>query len=151
MLGMAASSRPRDEKRDLIRSIAEQLGIASLLADYPHQISGGQRQRVALGQLLAKRPKWLLLDEPTSALDAFTKEKIQDLLIQVQQHFNVTLVVVTHSIEEAAFLGQHVAVMKEGRVVEQLANPQAGTAGYRSESNYFEQQLLLRRALGGIA
>ena len=151
MLGMAASSRPRDEKRDLIRSIAEQLGIASLLADYPHQISGGQRQRVALGQLLAKRPKWLLLDEPTSALDAFTKEKIQDLLIQVQQHFNVTLVVVTHSIEEAAFLGQHVAVMKKGRVVEQLANPQAGTTGYRSESNYFEQQLLLRRALGGIA
>lgn len=138
------------EARELVGSIAEQLEIADLLPYYPHQISGGQRQRVALGQLLVKRPKWLLLDEPTSALDAFTKEMIQDLLVEVQQHFGVSLIMVTHSIEEAAFLGQHVAVMKAGRVVEQLANPLAGTAGYRREAAYFEQQLLLRRALGGV-
>lgn len=139
----------RAEREELVSEIAGLLGVSELLGQYPHELSGGQRQRVALGQLLAKRPKWLLLDEPTSALDAFTKEKIQDLLVRVQREFQVSLVVVSHSIEEAAFLGRQVVVMRDGCVVDQIENLSSGSTGYRQERAFFEQQLRLRRALEG--
>lgn len=148
-LALQALKLTRKEQSERVKELAQTLELQSLLQKYPHQISGGQQQRVALGQLLAKEASYLFLDEPTSALDAFTKEKIQDLLVSLQKKHHLTIVWVTHSIEEAAFLGQNVWVMEEASVIKSLQNPLAASENYRQQAHYFEQQLLLRQLLGG--
>lgn len=148
-LALTAVKLTKAAKAARVEEIAEILEIQAILKQYPHQISGGQQQRVALGQLLAKEAKYLLLDEPTSALDAFTKEKIQDLLLKLQAAHNLTIVMVTHSIEEAAYLGQEVWVMQQAQLIETLENPLVGSQNYRQNSHFFDQQVKLRALLGG--
>lgn len=148
-LALQALKLTRKEQSERVKELAQTLELQSLLQKYPHQISGGQQQRAALGQLLAKEASYLFLDEPTSALDALTKEKIQDLLVSLQKKHSLTIVWVTHSIEEAAFLGQNVWVMEEASVIKSLQNPLAASENYRQQAHYFEQQLLLRQLLGG--
>lgn len=149
ILALKALKLTKRQQMERIREIAEALDIQSILQQYPHQISGGQQQRVALGQLLAKEAKYLLLDEPTSALDAFTKEKIQNLLLSLQIQHGLTIVMVTHSIEEAAYLGQEVLVMGQATIIATLENSLVGSEDYRQNPHFFEQQLLLRQVLGG--
>ena len=149
MLALTGLTLNKQAKAERIREIAETLEITSILKQYPHQISGGQQQRVALGQLLAKKANYLLLDEPTSALDAFTKERIQDVLLTMQAQHDLTIVMVTHSIEEAAYLGQEVLVLGKASLIETLKNPLVGSQNYRQNPHFFEQQLKLRALLGG--
>ncbi len=149
LLALTALKLTKQEQSQRVRQIAEMLEIQSILKQYPHQISGGQQQRVALGQLLAKEAKYLLLDEPTSALDAFTKERIQDVLLKMQAQHELTIVMVTHSIEEAAYLGQEVLVMGKAKLTAKLENPFVGSGNYRQNAHFFEQQLKLRSVLGG--
>ena len=89
---------------------------------FPHQLSGGQKQRVALARALVIEPEILLMDEPMSSLDAITKEKVRDELKSIQQEIGVTTVYVTHDQDEAAFLGDRVSVLNNGRV-EQIESP----------------------------
>ncbi|WP_367301739.1 ATP-binding cassette domain-containing protein [Listeria fleischmannii] len=90
---------------------------------YPNELSGGQKQRVAIGRSLALNPKIMLLDEATSALDAMTKENLQNMLLKVKQNRKMTLVQVTHSIEEAVFLGQKIVIMDAGQIKQEIENP----------------------------
>ena len=103
--------------------------VATLLADmhldgagklYPRQLSGGMSQRTALARALAARPAVLLLDETFSAVDAFTRLHLQELLLSLWERTNLTMLVVTHEIEEALYLGDRVVVLSErpARVVE---------------------------------
>lgn len=89
----------------------KRLGIEHLAHRYPHQISGGQRQRTAIARTLALQPDLLLMDEPFGALDAPTRQDLQWLTLQLCQEQNLTAVIVTHQIEEALYLGQHVLVL----------------------------------------
>lgn len=149
LLAQAGLKLSKAEKHQRAITIAEHLEVSDLLRHYPHQLSGGQQQRVALGQLLLKNARYLLLDEPTSALDAFTKERIQDVLLQLQRQHQVTIIMVTHSIEEAAYLGHEVLVLHEGQLLAQLSNSQVGSLNYRQSPHFFEQQVKLRQLLGG--
>lgn len=149
LLAQAGLKLTKTEKHQRAIAIAGQLEVSALFKHYPHQLSGGQQQRVALGQLLLKNARYLLLDEPTSALDAFTKEKIQDVLLQLQSQNQVTIVMVTHSIEEAAYLGHEVLVLHEGQLLAQLTNSHVGSSNYRQSPHFFEQQVKLRQLLGG--
>lgn len=149
LLAQAGLKLTKAEKYQRAANIARQLEVSDLLRYYPHQLSGGQQQRVALGQLLLKNARYLLLDEPTSALDAFTKERIQDVLLKLQSQHQVTIVMVTHSIEEAAYLGYEVLVLHEGQLLAQLTNSQVGSPNYRQSPHFFEQQVKLRQLLGG--
>lgn len=88
-----------------VQEVAELLDIVPLLDRRPAGLSGGERQRTALGRALSFRPKVLLLDEPLSALDDETRERIMNLLMQVQQHTGVTTLHVTHNRREAEGLG----------------------------------------------
>jgi osmoprotectant transport system ATP-binding protein len=97
---------------------ALQLDPASYAGKYPHQLSGGQQQRVGVARALAAEPAVLLMDEPFGALDPIIREKAQDDLLEIQRKFGTTMIVVTHDIDEAFRLGDRIAVMSEGRLLQ---------------------------------
>ncbi len=109
------------------RALAE-VGLKELANRWPHQLSGGQRQRVAIARSLALEPDLLLMDEPFSALDALTREEMQDLLLSIWQRRQTSLVLVTHSIAEAVYLGQQIIVLspRPGRIVGHFRNESVG-------------------------
>lgn len=108
---------------------------------FPHELSGGQRQRVAMARAVAGAPRLLLLDEPFGALDAIARGELQDVLAAVRAELEITMVLVTHDLAEAARLADFIAVMRAGRV-EQYAD--VSTIVHRPATPYVER--LLRRA-----
>ena len=95
-----------------------QLDPVTYAAAYPHQLSGGQQQRVGVARALAAEPAVLLMDEPFGALDPIIRAKAQEDLRDIQRRFGTTVVLVTHDMDEAFHLGDRVAVMSEGRVLQ---------------------------------
>ena len=96
------------------------LGLSAHTRHYPRQLSGGQQSRVALARALILEPALLLLDEPFAALDAITRGELQDDLLQMCSLRRTTVMFVTHDIAEAVYLGDRVAVMDGGRIVQDL-------------------------------
>lgn len=95
-----------------------QLDAATFAHKYPHQLSGGQQQRIGVARALAAEPSLLLMDEPFGALDPIIRGKAQDDLLDVQRRFGITVIVVTHDMEEAFHLGDRIAVMDHGRILQ---------------------------------
>jgi len=95
-----------------------QLDPATYAGAFPHQLSGGQQQRVGVARALAAEPAVLLMDEPFGALDPIIRAKAQDDLLDIQRRFGTTIVLVTHDMDEAFRLGDRVAVMSEGRLLQ---------------------------------
>jgi osmoprotectant transport system ATP-binding protein len=95
-----------------------QLDPATYAGAFPHQLSGGQQQRVGVARALAAEPALLLMDEPFGALDPIIRAKAQDDLLDIQRRFGTTIVLVTHDMDEAFRLGDRVAVMSEGRLLQ---------------------------------
>jgi ABC-type nitrate/sulfonate/bicarbonate transport system ATPase subunit len=112
----------------------DKLGLDEVADKYPAQISGGQRQRTAIARTLVLSPDLLLMDEPFSSLDAVTREDLQNLTLSLCRERNITLVIVTHAIEEAVSLGSKILLLDSSpRVFE---NPQAGQASHRNNQEY---------------
>ena len=116
----------RRERNELARYWIEQAGlnVATDADKYPHELSGGMRQRVAIARTLILRPRIILMDEPFGALDPQTRMNMQDLLIRLWREVEATVFFVTHSIEEAVFLGDRVYIMSTGpgRIVKGAGN-----------------------------
>src|SRR3954451_13481065 len=113
---------PKARRRELVDEALEAVGLADAHAAYPWQLSGGMQQRVAIARAIAYQPRVLLMDEPFAAVDAQTRADLEDLIRSVWQRLGVTLVFVTHDIDEAIYLGQRVIVLSASptRVVEDL-------------------------------
>jgi molybdate transport system ATP-binding protein len=123
------------DRRGRAAEMLERLGVAARGGARPSQLSGGERQRVALARALAREPRLLLLDEPLSALDPRTRASAAGELAKVLAEAPVPAVIVTHSFEEAAILGDEIAVLDEGRIVQRgtaaelAARPASGLVG----------------------
>ncbi len=145
---LLAWSRARIETR-----IDELLDLVRLPRTYrrrfPRQLSGGEQQRVGLARALAADPKIMLMDEPFGAVDAITRTRLQDELRGIQQTLRKTIVFVTHDVEEALRLADHIAVMRAGRVVqsgtplEVLTRPRDDFVGQLLNSDDILRQLSL--------
>lgn len=102
---------PRAERRDRVTRALESVGLPGYSDRYPWQLSGGMQQRVAIARGLAYQPQILLMDEPFGALDAQTRADLEDLVMKVREDFDVTIVFVTHDIDESIYLADRVLVM----------------------------------------
>ncbi|WP_414570273.1 nitrate ABC transporter ATP-binding protein [Nostoc sp. CCY 9925] len=102
------------EKRAIVREHLAMVGLTEAADKKPSQLSGGMKQRVAIARALSIRPQVLILDEPFGALDAITKEELQEELLQIWREHQVTVLMITHDIDEALFLADRVVMMTNG-------------------------------------
>ena len=151
-MGLTLKRISRSKIKGRITPILEELGLSPFISFYPSQLSGGQRQRVAIARVLALNPSLILMDEPFSSLDAMTREHLQHLLAQIWEKHHITFIIVTHSIEEATFLGKKIIVLSQRptKVQAIVNNSKAGDLSYRSSKEFFETSSRLRGTLFSV-
>lgn len=127
----------------------ERLGLQAVADQYPAQLSGGQRQRTAIARTLVLQPDLLLMDEPFASLDAPTRESLQTLTLELVAEEGLTLVLVTHALEEAALLGRRILVLRQppNRSALVVENPGAGGPAFRETGDYAALCRALRQKL----
>ena len=110
--------RPEDENRELAIQLLDKVGLASKADNMPAQLSGGQKQRIAIARSLAMKPKCLLFDEPTSALDPEMIDDVLDVMKDIAENSNMTMLVVTHEMSFARAVADRVIFMADGQILE---------------------------------
>ncbi|WP_394708540.1 ABC transporter ATP-binding protein [uncultured Desulfuromusa sp.] len=148
-LGLILRKMNKEKIAEKVAVLIEEMGLTGFDDYFPSQLSGGMQQRVALARSLAIEPEILLMDEPLSSLDALTRERLQNLFLQIHKKKQMTSVIVTHSIEEAVFLGNTIVVLSErpARVLQIVDNPQAGDLSYRGQEHFYKRCNMLRNLL----
>ncbi len=125
--GLECRGESRDVRREKVREWVAKVGLSveNDLDKYPHQLSGGMRQRVAIARTLILEPRIILMDEPFGALDPSTRLRMQDLLVALWRELEATVFFVTHSIEEAVFLGDRIYILSSspGTILEEIEVP----------------------------
>lgn len=121
--GMELAGMPKAERHALARQALEQVGLAAYAGSYPDELSGGMQQRVGLARALACDPSILLMDEAFSALDPIMRTEMQSEILRLQQIKRRTIVFISHDLDEAMRIGDRIAIMKDGHVV-QVGTPE---------------------------
>jgi NitT/TauT family transport system ATP-binding protein len=148
--GLELRGLPAAERSQIARRFIAEVGLEGFETAYPKQLSGGMMQRVALARALANDPEILLMDEPFGALDSQTRSLMQELLLKIWEHSKKTVLFITHDIDEAILLGDHVHVMtaRPGRIKEKIA---IGLPRPRSvEATTSEPFIRLKRRIMGL-
>jgi NitT/TauT family transport system ATP-binding protein len=154
--GLKINGVPKAERDQTVARLIQQVGLAGFEKSYPDRLSGGMQQRVAIARTLALRPKVILMDEPFGALDAQTRSDMQELLLKIWQESASTILFVTHDVDEAIYLADHIFVLsaRPGTIVEDVpvpfGRPRNQTVKQTNEFRDLQQHVLgiLRRAPG---
>ncbi len=125
MFGLLMSGKAESTAESEAREWLDMVGLSKFEHSYPHELSGGMKQRVAIARALANNPRILIMDEPFGALDAQTRAQMQHYLLQIWKKVDVTILFITHDLDEAAFLSDRILVMgtNPGGVREFIENP----------------------------
>ena len=125
MFGLEMAGKGKSTAESEAREWLAMVGLEKFENAYPHELSGGMKQRVAIARALAAEPRILIMDEPFGALDAITRCKMQSHLLQIWKKVDVTILFITHDLDEAVYLSDRILVMgtNPGRVVEFIENP----------------------------
>ncbi len=148
-LGLKVAGVAAAERKERTMAALQAVELAEFAHAWPSQLSGGMKQRLAIARALAQDADVLLMDEPLSALDALLREQLQDTLLKVWLERRPTQILVTHSIEEAIYLGQRIVVLtpRPGRIFAVVNNPHVGEAGWRASEDFFAQCTRVRALL----
>jgi len=111
LLPLRHKSVLRSERKRLVEDSLEAVGLTGFIDHYPWQLSGGMQQRVAIARALAYQPSILLMDEPFASVDAQTRGDLEDLILRVREEYGITILFVTHDIDESVYLGDRVIVL----------------------------------------
>jgi iron(III) transport system ATP-binding protein len=112
-----------NEKKDVVNDILNKIDLLKFQDKYPNELSGGQQQRVAFGRALANKPKVLLLDEPFSSLDIYTRDQMMVWVLNIISKMDITIIMVTHYLDEALVLADRVIVLKNKNILTDLKVP----------------------------
>lgn len=150
LFGPKARGNLTQEMRERAAELLRHIGLDQFSRHYPHQLSGGMRHRAAFARALINRPPVLLLDEPFAALDAITRVSMQSLLLRLWEEHRMTVVFVTHDVEEAVVLGDRICVMsaRPGRIIAELDNPLGRPRGY--EITETAEFIVIRRQIRAL-
>lgn len=145
MFGLLEAGHGRVQAEEQAMQWIDLVGLSKFAESYPHQLSGGMKQRVAIARALANQPKILLMDEPFGALDPQTRCKMQTHLMQIWQNIDITVVFITHDLEEAIYLADRILVLKAhpGEVDEIIEVP---VPQPRNESQILSPEFLATKA-----
>ncbi|MDK2867728.1 MAG: NitT/TauT family transport system ATP-binding protein [Clostridiales bacterium] len=151
MLPMVLKNSVTHEHIQSARALLKWFKLADFESAYPLTLSGGQKQRVALARAWLTSPKLLLMDEPFSALDAITRETLQDEVKNLYHQSPKSVVIVTHSIEEAAFLGESIIILSaDGTLSEVVENPSFTLQNARSTTDFYTMCYELRKRMKAV-
>jgi NitT/TauT family transport system ATP-binding protein len=150
-LGMKIQKMPAEVRRTRTKQLLSELNLSPYAHHYPVQLSGGQKQRVAIARAIATEPDILFMDEPFSSLDAITREHLQSVMVDMWRKNRLTFAIVTHSVEEAVFLGRFILVLsnRPARIRAMMDNPQFGMENFRLSDTYFNKIKEVRKVLEG--
>jgi len=150
-LGMKIQNMPAEVRAARTQALLAELNLAPYAHRYPVQLSGGQKQRVAIARAIATEPDLLLMDEPFSSLDAITREHLQTVMKDMWRKNRLTFAIVTHSVEEAVFLGRLILVLgsRPARIRAMMDNPHLDTENFRLSDVYFNKIKEVRKVLEG--
>lgn len=148
-LGLKIRGSKKAIIKEKITAILKQLHIYDHRDKYPVQLSGGQRQRVAIARALSIEPDLLLMDEPFSSLDAIAREELQNVVVDLHKKEEMTVIIVTHSIEEAVFLGQKIVIMdpKTGTIKRTINNTHFGDHAFRNTREFHDTCVEVRQLM----
>ena len=148
-LGLRLQRVPSEQRQAQTRALMNRLGLSGLEGRYPVQLSGGQKQRVAIARALATDPDLILMDEPFSSLDALTREHLQNTMLDLWRQNGLSFIIVTHSFEEAVFLGHRVAVLTDRptRIKSLIDNHGFAAKDMRLKNCFFDRVREVRQAM----
>jgi len=151
-LGMKIKKYPESKISFSSEKILTDLGIFTHKDKYPATLSGGEKQRVAIARALSTEPEILLMDEPFSSLDTLTREKLQQAIYDIHEKRSLTLITVTHSIEEAVFLGDRILVMTggPGRIIASIDNSSRRKKDFRNSKEFYSICSSIRGMIGSL-
>jgi NitT/TauT family transport system ATP-binding protein len=148
MLPLTLKGKPTPEDLEKAQDLLKSLKLDTHQHHYPNALSGGQKQRVAIARSWLMAPDLLLLDEPFSALDALTRERLQDDVVNLYKNSPLCIIIVTHSIEEAVFIGKNIILLSEnGEMQAEFRNPSFGLENVREQNCFYEQCLAIRKLM----